>query len=148
MPVHHDLAEGPGVIEEGTPDPNQIVFGLRRQRYARPHAGMDEEIVAEGDAEVQSPEKPEMRLGQRRRESLAPPLRMSARLRERRPAPFDREELQVVRSWVHSRPLEASSPAAALVPYPRMWSTKRGRYSKFQVPGMGAFGLIRARPTF
>jgi hypothetical protein len=68
--------------------------------------------------------------------------------RERRPAPFDREELQVVRSWVHNRPLEATSPAAAMVPYPRMWSTKRGRYSKFQVPGMGAFGLVRARPTF
>lgn len=67
---------------------------------------------------------------------------------EKRPAPFDRKELQVVRSWVKSRPLEVNSPAAAMVPYPRMWTTKRGRYSKFRVSTAGAYGLIRCRPTF
>jgi len=68
--------------------------------------------------------------------------------REKRPAAFDRKELQVVRSWARSRPLEPTSPAAAMVPYPRTWTTKRGRYSKFRLPGAGVYGLLRARPTF
>jgi hypothetical protein len=67
---------------------------------------------------------------------------------EKRPPAFDRQELQVVRSWVKRRPLEPNSPAAAMVPYPRMWTTKRGRYAKFRVSGTGAYGLIRCRPTF
>ena len=68
--------------------------------------------------------------------------------REKRAAPFDRKGLQEVRSWTRSRPLEPTSPAAALVEYPRMWTTKRGRYSKFRIPGAGTYGLLRARPTF
>jgi hypothetical protein len=68
--------------------------------------------------------------------------------RESRPAPFDRKELQVVRSWARGRPLEPTSPAATMIPYPRMWSSKRGRYSKFKLPGAGSYGLVRARPTF
>ncbi len=67
---------------------------------------------------------------------------------ETRPAPFDRKELQVVRSWVKRRPLEPTHPASAMVEYPRMWTSKRGRYSKFSLPGTGAYGLLRARPTF
>lgn len=68
--------------------------------------------------------------------------------REKRPAAFDRKGLQVVRSWSRSRPLEPTSPAAALVEYPRMWTTKRGRYAKFRIPGAGTYGILRARPTF
>jgi hypothetical protein len=67
---------------------------------------------------------------------------------EKRPAPFDREELGVVRSWVQKRPLEANSAAAAFVRYPRLWATKRGRYSRFQMPGAGVVGVLRARPTW
>lgn len=67
---------------------------------------------------------------------------------EKRPAPFDRQELQVVRSWTKRRPLEPTAPASAMVDYPRMWSTKRGRYSKFKIPGAGAYGLLRSRPTW
>lgn len=66
---------------------------------------------------------------------------------ERRPAPFDRQELFVVRSWFKNRPLEPMPAAAALVPYPRMWTTKRGRYCQFRA-GRGVFALVRARPTF
>ena len=72
----------------------------------------------------------------------------SAHNAEKRPAPFNRKELQVVRSWAKSRPLEPNSPAAAMVDYPRMWTTKRGRYAKFNIPGTGTYGLVRARPTY
>lgn len=68
--------------------------------------------------------------------------------REHRPAPFDRKELMAVRSWILTRPLEPTSPAAALVRYPRLWTTKRGRYARFRVPGAGIYALLRARPTF
>jgi hypothetical protein len=67
---------------------------------------------------------------------------------EKRPAPFDRKELMVVRSWLERRPLEPKAQATALVQYPRMWTTKRGRYCKFKAPGAGIYGLLRARPTF
>lgn len=69
-------------------------------------------------------------------------------LGERRPAPFDRKELMVVRNWLRDRPLEPAPNATALVQYPRLWATKRGRYCKFQAPGAGVYGLLRARPTF
>lgn len=72
----------------------------------------------------------------------------TARNMEKRPAPFDRQELQVVRSWVRGRPLETAAPASTMVPYPRQWNTKRGRYSKFRIGGSGGYGLIRARPTY
>jgi len=48
--VHHNFAERTRVIEKGTPDPDQILFVLRSQGHARPHPGMDEEIIAEADA--------------------------------------------------------------------------------------------------
>ena len=54
---------------------------------------------------------------------------------EQRPPAFDRQELQVVRSWLQRRPLEPTHPAAAMIAYPRMWTTKRGRYCKFRAPG-------------
>ena len=67
---------------------------------------------------------------------------------EKRPAAFDRQQLEVVRAWVKSRPLEPTAPAPARIPYPRMWTTKRGRYSKFKLPGAGVYGIVRSRPTF
>jgi hypothetical protein len=67
---------------------------------------------------------------------------------EKRPAAFDRQELPVVRAWVKNRPLEPTAPASTMIPYPRNWSTQRGRYTKFRLAGSGAYGLIRARPTF
>ncbi|MBI3178554.1 MAG: hypothetical protein HYZ27_02775 [Deltaproteobacteria bacterium] len=68
--------------------------------------------------------------------------------REGKPAAFDGEDLLVVRSWLKRRPLETAPAAAALIQYPRMWTTKRGRYCKFKAPGAGVYGLLRARPTF
>jgi len=73
---------------------------------------------------------------------------LSGQRHEQRPAPFDRKQLQVVRSWLKSRPLEPMSPASALVPYPRMWNTKRGRYTRFKIPGAGTYGILRSRPSF
>ena len=67
---------------------------------------------------------------------------------EKRPAPFDRQQLEVVRAWVKSRPLEPNNPASARIAYPRMWTTKRGRYTKFKLPGAGIYGIVRSRPTF
>ncbi|OGQ77765.1 MAG: hypothetical protein A2289_18955 [Deltaproteobacteria bacterium RIFOXYA12_FULL_58_15] len=67
---------------------------------------------------------------------------------EKRPAAFDRKELMVVRSWMDKRPLEPKTAATAMIDFPRMWSTKRGRYCKFRAPGAGVYGLLRARPTF
>jgi hypothetical protein len=30
-----------------------------------------------------------------------------------------------------------------------MWNAKRGRYTRFRAPGgMGAYAILRARPTF
>ncbi len=68
--------------------------------------------------------------------------------RERRPAAFHRIDMIVVRTWLRHRPLEPPLSATALVAFPRMWTTKRGRYCKFNAPGAGAYGLVRARPSF
>ena len=68
--------------------------------------------------------------------------------KEQTPAGFGNADMLVVRSWMQRRPLEAAAPAAALVHYPRLWTTKRGRYCRFQAPGAGNYGLVRARPTF
>ena len=67
---------------------------------------------------------------------------------EKRPAAFDGQDLLVVRSWLTRRPLEPKPTAPALVQYPRLWTTKRGRYCKFKAPGAGTYALLRARPTF
>ena len=65
-----------------------------------------------------------------------------------RPDALDRTELVAVRNWLTARPLEPGPPAAALIEYPRSWTTKRGRYCKFRAPGAGTYALLRARPTF
>ena len=70
------------------------------------------------------------------------------RAAEQRPAGFQHADMLVVRSWMQRRPLEGLQPAAALVAFPRMWSTKRGRFCRFVAPGAGSYGLLRARPTF
>jgi len=67
---------------------------------------------------------------------------------EQKPAAFANPGMLVVRSWLQRRPLESAAPAAALVHYPRLWTTKRGRYCRFSAPGAGSYGLVRARPTF
>lgn len=69
-------------------------------------------------------------------------------LRERKPAAFNRIDMIVVRGWLRNRPLEPPISATAMVAFPRMWTTKRGRYCKFNAPGAGAYGLVRARPSF
>lgn len=75
-------------------------------------------------------------------------VEMGARDAEKRPAAFDRKELGVIRSWVNRRPLEPTQPAAALVDFPRLWSTKRGRYCRFKAPGAGTYAILRARPSY
>ena len=67
---------------------------------------------------------------------------------EKRPAAFESPDLLVVRSWLQRRPLEPKPTAPALVQYPRLWNTKRGRYCKFKAPGAGTYAILRARPTF
>jgi hypothetical protein len=57
-------------------------------------------------------------------------------------------DMMFVRSWMKNRPLEPQVQAAALVHFPRQWATRRGRYCRFQAPGAGSYGLLRARPTF
>jgi len=64
------------------------------------------------------------------------------------PPAFEREDMLVVRNWLKRRPVEAPPQAAALIKFPRMWATKRGRYCRFVAPGAGSYGLLRARPTF
>ncbi len=68
--------------------------------------------------------------------------------RDGKPAAFDRKELMVARSWFERRPLETGTPATPMIAFPRMWTSKRGRYCKFMAPGAGVYGLLRARPTF
>ncbi|MEO1482881.1 MAG: hypothetical protein AAFU77_12305 [Myxococcota bacterium] len=67
---------------------------------------------------------------------------------ERAPAAFDGAKMNVVRSWLDSRPLEPKVSATTRIPYPRNWNTRRGRYCKFKAPGAGVYGILRARPTF
>jgi len=57
-------------------------------------------------------------------------------------------DVLMVRSWLEKRPMEPANKTAAMIPYPRQWATKRGRYCKFRAPGAGTYALIRARPTF
>ncbi len=66
----------------------------------------------------------------------------------KKPPAFDREQLMAVRAWLQIRPFEANPTASPLVKYPRMWTTKRGRYCRFRSPAAGVYGLLRARPTF
>ncbi|MCK5689570.1 hypothetical protein KAI87_09895, partial [Myxococcota bacterium] len=58
------------------------------------------------------------------------------------------KDMLVVRAWAEKRTLDATPQASAMVSFPRMWTTKRGRYAKFKAPGAGVYGLVRARPTF
>ncbi len=67
---------------------------------------------------------------------------------ERLPPTFDTQDLMAVRSWMKQRPFESNVSAAALVHFPRQWSTRRGRYCRFQAPGAGVYGVLRARPSF
>ena len=60
---------------------------------------------------------------------------------------FESRDVLVVRAWLVRRSVEPAPQAAALIKFPRMWSTKRGRYCNFSTPG-ATFGLMRARPTF
>jgi len=68
--------------------------------------------------------------------------------REQRLAAFQGPAMMVVRSWLERRTVEAPPTPAALVAFPRSWSTRRGRYCRFVAPGAGVYGLVRARPTF
>ncbi len=72
----------------------------------------------------------------------------SVRPREEVAAAFRAPEMLVVRSWLGRLPLEPALPPSALVAFPRMWTTRRGRYCRFASPGAGAYALLRARPTF
>jgi hypothetical protein len=65
-----------------------------------------------------------------------------------RPPGFESQDMLVVRAWLTRRSVEAPPQAAALIKFPRMWSTKRGRYCNFSTPGAGSYGLMRARPSF
>ena len=71
-----------------------------------------------------------------------------AAVRERQLAAFHSPDMLVVRSWMSRRAIEGPVPAAALVAFPRLWNTARGRYCRFVAPGAGKYGLVRARPTF
>ena len=68
---------------------------------------------------------------------------------------FNSKNMLLVRTWLQNRPLECGGepgapgrPAAALVVYPRLWSTIRGRYTKFKATGAGVYAIVRSRPTF
>ena len=67
---------------------------------------------------------------------------------ETRPPAFEQRRMMMVRAWFGRRPLEPPMATAALVAFPRMWTTKRGRYCRFRAPGAGVYGILRARPTF
>ena len=66
----------------------------------------------------------------------------------RQPKELSRKEMVVVKSWVQHQPLVDTGSTPAMIEYPRMWNTRRGRYCKFRVPGAGTYGLLRARSTF
>jgi hypothetical protein len=62
---------------------------------------------------------------------------------------FNGGALIAAKSWLKGRPGEPVANAAAVIKFPRMWSTQRGRYSRFKVPGgKGVYGLLRARPSY
>src|SRR3546814_1510824 len=65
VPMHNDLAEIRVRLEERRADPNQIVRVLGFERHAWPHAGMDEQIIAEGNGELECLEEIAMGLRQR-----------------------------------------------------------------------------------
>ena len=73
--MHNDLAEVRVRLEERRADPNQIVRVLGFERHAWPHAGMDEQIIAEGDGELECLEEIAMGLRQRGKEGSPPRVR-------------------------------------------------------------------------
>jgi len=61
---------------------------------------------------------------------------------------FSSEEFVEMKRWLGQQPVDAPAPTSPMISYPRMWSTRRGRYCKFKSPGAGSYGLLRARATF
>ena len=61
---------------------------------------------------------------------------------------FSEHQFVEVKDWLRARPANAATPSAPVISYPRMWSTRRGRYCKFKSPGASGYGLMRARATF
>jgi len=74
----------------------------------------------------------------------------SPRSRDERLGAFAGPAMLVVRAWLERRPVDAppAPTPAMLVAFPRLWTTRRGRYCRFVAPGAGVYGLVRARPTF
>lgn len=53
----------------------------------------------------------------------------------------------VASAWREPRPFDAKTAVSSpMVSYPRQWRTRRGRYFKFQLAGLGICGLMRATP--
>ena len=61
---------------------------------------------------------------------------------------FNAQQFVEVKEWLRARPANVVAPTAPVISYPRMWSTRRGRYCKFKSPGASGYGLMRARATF
>ena len=59
--MHHDRTMIDHGIEKSSAYPQQIIGGLGIQRYAGPHAGMGEEVVAAPGARAQRCKKGSMR---------------------------------------------------------------------------------------
>ena len=60
----------------------------------------------------------------------------------------ENRQIMSVKNWMKERPIDVPAPAAPMIQFPRMWTSRRGRYCKFKAPGAGTYGLVRARPSF
>lgn len=60
----------------------------------------------------------------------------------------EKQAMMSVKNWMKERPIDMPLPAAPMIQFPRMWTSRRGRYCKFKAPGAGTYGLVRARPSF
>lgn len=113
-----------------------------KQQRRNPKAKKDTKKHADTEAHAQ-----EVRDVIRGRDIVERPLSASSQY-QKKPAAFARQDIIVVRTWLAQRPLEAPISATAIVAFPRMWSTRRGRYCRFNAPGAGTYGIVRARPSF
>jgi hypothetical protein len=122
--------------------------GLQPPKQGRPQQRRDlkkkKDVKKHADTEAHAQEVREVIRG---RDIVERPTKQ-ATLREQKPPAFARADIIVVRTWLAQRPLEPPISATALVAFPRMWSTRRGRYCRFNAPGAGAYGIVRARPSF
>lgn len=117
------------------PEPHKFGLSLPRPDPTVTQHHADEVRGVQGGQDIV--EKDTLRRSRRRAPASPPPQGV-----------FSTQQFVEVKEWLRARPANVVAPTAPVIAFPRMWSTRRGRYCKFKSPGASGYGLMRARATF